>query len=203
MRQYTPIQYDPSHVSLEHSTGASRYRHWHGRDVLDCWHCTSIFLRPFAPPALPGFDATMGALTPGRRFFVSLSGTMNAVLFPPRSPFLTCSTFRPFRPQPPSCHFPIAALTRYLSWMDRRVYPPGRHYFSRRDRRRALGGSPLASRLPDRLGRIRFVILRTGRSPPVALHPASRRRSYFRLQVRNVNPDGDFHPTNQTHSEAH
>jgi hypothetical protein len=27
----------------------------------------SIFLRPFAPPELPGFDATMDALTPARR----------------------------------------------------------------------------------------------------------------------------------------
>jgi hypothetical protein len=26
----------------------------------------STFLHPFAPPALPGFSATMGALTPGR-----------------------------------------------------------------------------------------------------------------------------------------
>ena len=30
----------------------------------------SIFLRPFAPPALPGFVATMDALTPARRLFV-------------------------------------------------------------------------------------------------------------------------------------
>jgi hypothetical protein len=29
-------------------------------------HHASIFLHPFAPPALPGFLATMGALTPGR-----------------------------------------------------------------------------------------------------------------------------------------
>jgi len=36
---------------------------------------------------------------------------------------------------------------------------------------------------PETLGQIRFVILRTGRSPPVALHPASRRRSYSRLQA--------------------
>ena len=29
-------------------------------------HPASTFLHPFAPPALPGFLATMGALTPGR-----------------------------------------------------------------------------------------------------------------------------------------
>jgi len=47
--------------------------------------------------------------------------------------------------------------------------------------RRAVRGSPFRRRLPGRLGRIGFVILRTGRSPPVALHLASWRRSYYRL----------------------
>ena len=40
-----------------------------------------------------------------------------------------------------------------------------------------LAGSPVTP------GRIEFVILRTGRSPPVASHPASRRRSYLQLQA--------------------
>ena len=43
--------------------------------------------------------------------------------------------------------------------------------------RHSLAGSP---KPPGRNG---FVILRTGRSPPAALHPASRRRSYSRLQA--------------------
>ena len=49
--------------------------------------------------------------------------------------------------------------------------------------------SPLASRLATTVGRIEFAVarktqpvLRTNRSPPVAPHPASRRRSYLRLQ---------------------
>jgi hypothetical protein len=37
----------------------------------------SIFLRPFAPPALPGFIATMDALTPARRLFVPALRHMN------------------------------------------------------------------------------------------------------------------------------
>ena len=41
----------------------------------------------------------------------------------------------------------------------------------------SLAGSPHPT------GRIEFVILRTGRSPPAALHPVSRRRSCSRLQV--------------------
>src|SRR5947207_6194168 len=42
--------------------------------------------------------------------------------------------------------------------------------------------SPRMSRLATASRRIRFVILRTASSPPVALHPASRRRSYLRLR---------------------
>jgi hypothetical protein len=75
----------------------------------------------------------------------------------------------------------------------------GRTSQGRWDRRRTVRGSPLARRLPGRLGRIGFVILRTGRSPPVALHLASRRRSYLRLQVRNVNLVGTCTPLIQRH----
>src|SRR5208337_1643783 len=50
------------------SGGGSRERHFRRFDILFPWfgHYASIFLHPFAPPALPGFLATMGALTPGR-----------------------------------------------------------------------------------------------------------------------------------------
>ena len=53
--------------------------------------------------------------------------------------------------------------------------------------------SPLASRLAGTPGRIEFVILRTGLSPPVAPHPASRRRSYLRLQAGERMPGEDLH----------
>ncbi|NBT36105.1 MAG: hypothetical protein EBT03_11335 [Betaproteobacteria bacterium] len=42
--------------------------------------------------------------------------------------------------------------------------------------------SPLPSGLAATIGRIEFVILRTGRSPPDALHLPSLGRSFFRLQ---------------------
>jgi len=42
-------------------------------------------------------------------------------------------------------------------------------------------------------GRIEFVILRTGRSPPAALHLASWRRSCIRLQAGERMPGEDFH----------
>ena len=51
-----------------------------------------------------------------------------------------------------------------------------------------LAGSPTLA------GRIEFVILRMDRSPPVAPHPVSRRRSYSRLQAGERMPEGDFSP---------
>ena len=52
---------------------SSPYRYGQSdRGVFRCLELhDSTFLHPFAPPELPGFDATMGALTPARRFFAS------------------------------------------------------------------------------------------------------------------------------------
>jgi hypothetical protein len=47
--------------------------------------------------------------------------------------------------------------------------------------RAPVWASPSMSRLAATLGRNVFALLRTASSPPVALHPASRRRSYLRL----------------------
>ena len=64
----------------------------------------------------------------------------------------------------------------------------------------ASWASPLSSRLATTTGRIEFVvILRTDRSPPVALHPASRRRSYVRLQCSNPTLTGTCTPPIQHH----
>jgi hypothetical protein len=45
---------------------------------------------------------------------------------PNRSPCLSRLTFRPFRLQPPSCHFATVAFARYFTAAACRVYPPGR-----------------------------------------------------------------------------
>jgi hypothetical protein len=63
--------------------------------------------------------------------------------------------------------------------------------------------SPFARRLAEASSRIEFVILRTGRSPPVAPHPASRRRSYFRLQAGERLPEEDSHLSDTARSQAH
>ncbi|MBI2569517.1 MAG: SDR family oxidoreductase, partial [Candidatus Schekmanbacteria bacterium] len=51
-------------------------------------------------------------------------------------------------------------------------------------------------------GRIELVILRTGRSPPVASHPASRRRSHIWLRAGERMPEEDFHLSNHVRSQA-
>jgi len=52
-------------------------------------------------------------------------------------------------------------------------------------------------------GRIEFVFLRTNRSPPAALHPASRRRSGSRLQAGEGVPEEDFHLSDHIRFQAH
>jgi hypothetical protein len=62
--------------------------------------------------------------------------------------------------------------------------------------RHCYAGSPITP------GRIEFVILRTGRSPPAALHPASRRRSCSRLQAGERMPEEDFHLSERARFQA-
>jgi len=60
-----------------------------------------------------------------------------------------------------------------------------------------LAGSPTAP------GRIEFVILRTGHSPPAALHHASLRRSCIRLQAGERLPGEDLHLSDFSRFQAH
>ncbi len=87
-------------------------------------------------------------------------------------------TFRPFRLQPP-----VAASGAWFG------FPPELTARSA-DRipcedHSVTWASPFPSRLATTTGRIEFVILRTSRSPSVALHPLSRGHSYFRLRSSN------------------
>jgi hypothetical protein len=171
------------------STGVTRFRCYYGRSD-SCRaigaRLTSVGLLRLAPTRTNGRAVWLWSaqhhLVPSRFVLsrqVSLLISLDLLTIPPsttRVPF-PCHGFSTL-PQPDR-------LPR-LS--------PGQTSAGRWDRRHAVRGSPLASRLPDRLGRIRFVILRTGRSPPVASHPSSRRRSYCRLQVRNVNLVGTSTP---------
>ena len=62
----------------------------------------------------------------------------------------------------------------------------------------------LAAASPTGLAESSSHTLRTGHSSQVALHLSSWKRSYhFRLQAGNVRLGGDFHPPDQTPSQAH
>ena len=110
---------------------------------------------------------------------------------PDRSPCLSRLTFRPFRLQPPPCHFVTVAFARYFTAVTCRVYPPGRLSqvggiaVARSRVRTLLGASPTG------LAESSSLALRTGRSPQVALHLSSRKRSYHcRIQAGNVSLRG-------------
>jgi hypothetical protein len=62
----------------------------------------STFLHSFAPPALPGFTATMSALTSGRPALrILIRDNERRPYCRPVLPGSRCRTFRPFRLQPP------------------------------------------------------------------------------------------------------
>jgi hypothetical protein len=133
--------------------------------------CRSTFLRPFAPRPLRRFDATMNALTPAR----SLASPRRAGLM---------DSFPRTSERSASNHLmgSSVAFARY----------PSAPTTSRATRTR-VWASPFASRLATPSGRIEFVILRTVRSPPVAPHPASRRRSDVWLQTGERMSEKDLH----------
>ena len=78
-------------------------------------------------------------------------------------------------------------------------YPSSRRVS--RLRRSRLHHFPAGS--PTLTGRIEFVILRMDRSPPVASHPVSRRRSYSWLQAGERIPEEDFHLSDNSRFQTH
>jgi hypothetical protein len=170
------------------SGAVSRLRHSRRCVSTAFGHHVSTFLHPFAPPALPGFLATTSALTPARwRDVQARSAPPRRAV--PRGPFSTCAAqvsslhvSHPFRslPSPTTSLPPMTALTPNpsASWASC-SHRPGL--------RLSIAGSPVSTAESSSLA------LRTAPSPPVALHPASRRRSYGRLQAGVGLPEEDSH----------
>ena len=117
---------------------------------------------------------------------------MNTHLVPNRSPWLTSRNL-PCIPSP-STRFALTSLS---------AAPPARQtpvlYFFSVHR----SGFTLNEKARRITGRIVFVILRTACSPPVAPHPASRRRSYLRLPGLGIIPEEDFRLPDRACSQAH
>ncbi len=136
----------------------------------------------------------MGALTPARP-----TGLLTSRACPGEGRGLPASRNRPSEPSVSNHRpAPMAAFTPRPS--------PGQALTPQRHRLPPLPGvwaSPLYRRLARRYGRIEFLIVRMARSPPVALHPASRRRSYNRLQAGVGIPGEDLHLPDQLRSQAH
>ena len=85
-------------VALAGSAVTSPFGHYR-RSLPVARQRVSIFLHSLAPPALPGFIATMSAVTPARGHGLLAS---SALLQPCRSPCFTQSAFRALCLQPPT-----------------------------------------------------------------------------------------------------
>ena len=168
-------------------------RHWRRSSCLVLGHgfCASTFLPPLAPRALPRFLATMEALTPAGRFFGPLGHERRSD--PDGSPCLSRTHVQPFCLQPPAAPATSFVLFTLLSVRGR---TPENLASAMEAQGRCPSGvlaraSHSARRLAGRQGRIEFTLchvihvtsLRTGCSPPAALHPVSPRRSSLRLQA--------------------
>jgi hypothetical protein len=176
MRHQYDVQSEPSHMRLAQSVFLSRRRQLFGGSCLVGHHVASTFLHPFAPPALPGFLATMGALTPGRPALRIL--IRDNERRPGNRSGLLVSCIKPSRRS--ASNHPVAASGVWSGFdSEPTAQPAGCIPFSGPWRRL---GFTMDSRLAATTGRIEFVILRTSGSLPVALHPLSRGRSYFQLQ---------------------
>jgi hypothetical protein len=92
-------RFDPSPSGLGLSGASSPFGHCLQSVFLRIGHRVSTSLPPFAPPELPGFDATLGALTPGRSALrLSHEHRLDRR---PGLPVLCQRTFRSFRLQSP------------------------------------------------------------------------------------------------------
>jgi hypothetical protein len=127
----------------------------------------STFLHPFAPSPLRDFFAPMGALTPAQPGSSGRS-SMNSGSFSEQVSLIHASGL-----------LDHSVSTHLMRHCRRFLTLPFSSTASRFRSRLppCIAGSPITP------GRIEFVILRTGRSPPAAPHHASLRRSCTRFQA--------------------
>jgi len=178
--------------------------------------------RSFRPPQTVGFPT--GGVSP----LLSLDGTAGVLLLHAKP---LASSFLPSFPRSGLCCPPLSAARRGLGSMKAltpdgltqtarslrlrrfavptfrpqpRDPPHGRFECQSLQRHQLFQASPSMSRLATRSRRNRFVLLRTAGSPPVALHPASRRRSD--LQFPGLRPSQARTctvPTKRPHGRTH
>src|SRR5919106_4174965 len=167
------------------SLSPSGHLHWFCRQRSAPFEST--FLRSFAPLPLRSFHATMSALTPARSGSSGLS-SMNASSFSGQVSLIHSSDLLDHSVSNHLMH-------RWRRFCTLPLSSPAFLCRSRLHLREA--GSSIAP------GRIEFVILRTDRSPPAALHHASLRRSCIRLQAGERLPGEDLHLSDHLRFQAH
>ena len=169
------------------SSSLSPIRHSH----RSCRHRSALFestfLHPFAPSPLRDFFAPMGALTPAQPGSSGLS-SMNSGSFSEQVSLIHASGLLD--------HSVSNHLMRHCRRFHTLPFSSTASRFRSR-LRPCIAGSPITP------GRIEFVILRTGRSPPAAPHHASLRRSCIRLQAGERLPEEDLHLSDYLRFQAH
>ncbi len=158
----------------ESPTGTAR-GHWAEGLYAAVHPCSSTFLRPFAPGPLQTLRRSYGrsdSCSPGssalRRHELRLSDEQVSLIH---------SLDLPTIPSPTTCGRSVSP--RHVTC--RRIGPRSLPHGSSPNGNSGLHLSLADS--PHHAGRIEFLIVRTGRSPPAAPHPVSPRRSCSRLQV--------------------
>jgi len=152
----------------ESSTGTAR-RHWAKGRYAAVHPCSSTFLRPFAPgplQALRGSYARSDSCSPGSSAFLRhehrLYGEQVSLIHSPDLPTL---------PSPTTCGCSVSPRHVTCRRIEPRSLPHGSSPNGNSGLRLSLADSPHPT------GRIKFLIVRTSRSPPAAPHPVSPRRS--------------------------
>jgi len=153
----------------EPPTGTAR-RHWAEGLYAAVHPYSSTFLRPFAPGPLQALRRSYGrsdSCSPGSSAFLRhelrLSGEQVSLIHAPDLPTI---------PSPTTCGCCVSSGHATHRRIAPRFHPTtGSSPNGNSGLRLQLAGSPHLT------GRIEFLIVRTGRSPPAAPHPVSPRRS--------------------------
>ncbi len=162
----------------ESPTGTAR-RHWAEEMYAAVHPHSSTFLRPFAPDPLQALRRSYGRSDSSPR---RLSSAGIIVRRPPprllrEQVSLICVPDLPTIPSPTTCGRCVSSGHATPRRIGPRLLPHELTLNGNSGLRHSLAGSPRHT------GRIEFLIVRTGRSPPAAPHPVSPRRSCSRLQA--------------------
>jgi len=167
----------------ESSTGTAR-RHWAKEWYAAVHPHSSTFLRPFAPDPLQALRRSYGRSDSCPRRLGSAGIIVRRP--PPRllrgQVSLIHAPDLPTIPSPTTCVRSVSPRHVTCRRIEPRLLPYGSYPNGNSGLRHSLAGSPRIT------GRIEFLIVRTSRSPPAALHPMSPRRS-CRLITSYVNSE--------------